>query len=318
MKRSIICTFVLLIIATLLLAIINRNNFDYSAEKVLDKYINSREIKKIKTTMIRQSDGMLIILDWGEKKDYGYYLKILSAKEIKDSIEITYIAKKIENGNEDLKTSRHPIDSIKINVSTRAESYKVVMKNISKAKMKGNLIKLSDIDNSFIFDIRYATKNNFAKVKMYPAGNCAINIDTAIKLIAANEEFKSHGYKIKIFDAYRPISVQKYMWKVTPNKKYVANPKYGSVHNRGCAIDVTLVDMSGREVEMTSNYDEFSSRAHINYNGGSSKAKENRKILAQIMTKHGFRRISNEWWHFEDVNYKSYPLQDVSIQTFNN
>lgn len=318
MKRVGVFIILILVFGSVLFAINNKKGDGYSAQKLLNRFVNVDESYKINTTILKQGSGLLIVLDWGEKKDYNYYLKILNAKEIKDCIEITYVAKKIEDKNTILNTSMHPMDSIKINVGKIKDSYKLVMKNKSNAKIKGNLIKLSDIDNSFMFDIRYATKNNFAKTKMYPAANCAINIDTAVKLIAANEEFKRHGYRIKIFDAYRPLSVQKYMWKVTPSKKYVSNPKYGSIHNRGCAIDMTLVDKNGKEISMPSNYDEFSNRAHINYNGGVSKARENREFLAKIMMKHGFKRISNEWWHFEDIDYNNYPVQDVSIQTFNN
>lgn len=179
-----------------------------------------------------------------------------------------------------------------------------------------NLIRLTDLDKTFAIDIKYGTTDNFTKRILYKTPISVININTAKKLIKANNTFKKYGYHIKIFDTYRPFSVQKLMWDLCTNKKYLADPKKGSNHNRGAAVDITLVDKNGVELLMPSSYDEFSNRAHINYKSPNKKAMANRELLSKIMLQNGFKRISTEWWHFDDVNYKKYPLQDIQLEAF--
>jgi len=178
------------------------------------------------------------------------------------------------------------------------------------------LVKLEDLDSSFVIDLKYATQDNFTGKVIYSSPLCLIHKETAKKLIAANNEFKELGYRLKIFDAYRPFSAQQLLWDATDNKSFVADPKKGSVHNRGAAVDVTLVDKDGNEIEMPSGYDEFSKRAALDYKGCPEHQIENRELLGRIMVKHGFRRINNEWWHFEDTNAKNYPILDISFEEF--
>ncbi len=120
------------------------------------------------------------------------------------------------------------------------------------------------------------------------------------------------GFGLKIYDAYRPLSVQRKMWAVFPQEGYVANPAKGSRHNRGAAVDVTLVDLAtGKELPMPSVYDEFSERAHRNYSGATAEELRNRELLERVMEKHGFKGLFTEWWHFDDVNSKRYELLDI-------
>jgi D-alanyl-D-alanine dipeptidase len=178
------------------------------------------------------------------------------------------------------------------------------------------LVKLEDLDTSFVIDLKYATEDNFTGKVIYSKPLCVIHKETAKKLIAANNEFKELGYRLKIFDAYRPFSAQQTLWDATDNKSFVANPQKGSIHNRGAAVDVTLVDEAGNEIEMPSGYDEFSERAALDYKDCPKNQIENRELLGKIMVKHGFRRINNEWWHFEDTNAKNYPIRDISFEEF--
>lgn len=178
-----------------------------------------------------------------------------------------------------------------------------------------DLVELNVMDNTFIIDLKYATTDNFMKKKIYPVSRCLINRNTAIKLIKANNEFKKKGYRIKIFDAYRPYSAQKLLWDAASDKSYVANPKKGSIHNRGAAVDITLADRHGRELEMPSAYDEFTRRAHIDYTDCPKKQIENRELLGSTMIKYGFKRIRTEWWHFEDTNALKYPILDVPLDS---
>ncbi len=185
-----------------------------------------------------------------------------------------------------------------------------------KIKEVKGLVELLKLDNSFVIDIKYATKDNFTKKVIYPSAKCIINKDTATKLIMANNEFKKLGYTIKIFDAYRPHSAQKILWDAASDKSYVADPKKGSNHNRGAAVDLTLVDKSGKELPMPSNYDEFTKRARLDYNDCSKEKINNRELLGKIMVKCGFKRIRNEWWHFDDSNAQKFPVLDIPFDNF--
>lgn len=185
-----------------------------------------------------------------------------------------------------------------------------------KVKEVKGLVELLKLDNTFVIDIKYATKDNFTKKVIYPSAKCIINKNTASKLIKANNEFKKLGYTIKIFDAYRPHSAQKILWDAALDKSFVADPKKGSNHNRGAAVDLTLVDKSGKELPMPSNYDEFTKRARLDYKDCSKEQINNRELLGRIMVKCGFKRIRSEWWHFDDSNAKKFPVLDIPFDKF--
>ena len=178
---------------------------------------------------------------------------------------------------------------------------------------------LTKLPSNFIIELRYATTNNFAKTQFYPKiAKAYLQESTAQKLVAANEDLYKLGYRIKIFDAYRPNRYQYALRDVAEEinpatKGYIADPKTGSHHNRGTSVDITLTDLSGREVNMPTSYDHFGPEASISYNGCTNEQKENRELLGTIMEKHGFRRISSEWWHFDDVDFNDYPLLDVDF-----
>ncbi len=190
-------------------------------------------------------------------------------------------------------------------------------KSPTKAPAEINgLIELQRLDDTFVIDLKYASSDNFTGKKIYSMSKCIINKNTAYKLIKANEEFKKNGYRIKIFDAYRPYSAQQVLWDAAKDKSYVADPKKGSVHNRGAAVDITLVDKDGAELEMPSGYDDFSPKAHLDYKDCPQYEIDNRELLGRTMIKFGFKRISNEWWHFEDTDAKDYKIQDIAFESF--
>lgn len=164
---------------------------------------------------------------------------------------------------------------------------------------QGELVDLSTISEEFDYEIRYATSNNFMKEILYPCGVCLLRPEVARALVEANTYFCEKGYRIKIFDCYRPLDIQKKMWAKVPNPAYVANPYgEGSIHNRGAAVDITLVTMDGCYVEMGSDYDHFGIEAHIDNLNHSSEVLANRNLFIQGMRKHGFKTIRTEWWHF--------------------
>ena len=164
-------------------------------------------------------------------------------------------------------------------------------------------------------DIRYATADNFMKEKLYPEARCLLRREVAEKIVRVQRRLEAQGLALKIFDAYRPLSVQKKMWAKFPLEGYVANPAKGSNHNRGAAVDVTLVDKDGRELPMPSAYDEFSDRAHADYAGGTEEERQNRRLLKETMQAEGFDGISTEWWHFDDKDAKNYPVLDLPFSS---
>ena len=168
-----------------------------------------------------------------------------------------------------------------------------------------NLVDLKKIDNKLKLDIRNASENNFMRSKFYNSSRAFLNSEAAQNLLNAHRELEKKGYGIVIFDAYRPWYVTKMFWEGTPEalKHFVADPEKGSVHNRGCAIDIGLYDMiTGKNIDMISGYDEFTERAYPNYNGGEKSKRDIRDLLISTMEKNDFSVYEYEWWHF---NYKN-------------
>ncbi len=159
-------------------------------------------------------------------------------------------------------------------------------------------VNLKDYSSEFVFDMKYATDSNFLKEKVYDCGECYLRLKTINSLIAANKKFIKKGFKIKLFDCYRPLDIQKKMWTIVSNPKYVANPEKGSIHNRGGAVDITLVDSDGNELDMGTQFDHFGIEAAHSYQNLTDIQKKNRKLLRKIMTKSNFQLFESEWWHY--------------------
>ena len=168
-------------------------------------------------------------------------------------------------------------------------------------------------DDSVILDLRYAQTNNFVKKKLYNCPRCFLRPDIAKKLISVNRELLKKGYKLKIFDCYRPRPVQEELWKMVPDEDYVAAPWKGSMHNRGLAIDLTLADENNKELDMGTTFDFFGEEAHFTYIDFPAEILANRQLLKTTMEKYGFRSIRTEWWHYS-VTTVSYPISDWQWQ----
>jgi D-alanyl-D-alanine dipeptidase len=180
------------------------------------------------------------------------------------------------------------------------------------------LIDVKKVIPDIILEIRYATKNNFTGRVLYPSPDCFLAEEVAIALKKVNGDLKKMGYKLKIFDGYRPLSVQKVMWNVYPNPKYIANPKIGSVHNKGYAVDVSLVDINGKDIPMPTEFDEFSEKASPYYMNLPPNIIKNREILHNSMKKYGFIPSKTEWWHFNYQGHKNKPLIDIPFEKLKN
>lgn len=172
-------------------------------------------------------------------------------------------------------------------------------------------VNLKDYSKDFVYDMKYATEDNFLKAKVYDCAECFLRLKTVEALIAANKDFMKKGYKIKLFDCYRPLSIQKKMWEIVSNPEYVADPKKGSIHNRGGAVDISIVDTAGKEINMGTPFDFFGIQAGHNYTKLSKEVLSNRKYLKKVMAKNGFNSFDSEWWHY---NLKTGLQDKVSNQ----
>lgn len=174
-----------------------------------------------------------------------------------------------------------------------------------------DFVAIQTLSDDIVLDIKYATSDNFLKQQVYECPACFLRHDAAQALVKANAELMKKGYRIKVFDCYRPLAVQRKMWKILPNTPYVANPAKGSKHNRGAAVDLTLVTLDGKELDMGTPFDFFGKKAHHAYKNLPKQVLENRTLLKNTMDKYNFRSISSEWWHYE---YR--PLQTAKVENF--
>jgi D-alanyl-D-alanine dipeptidase len=182
---------------------------------------------------------------------------------------------------------------------------------------KPDLVELSRLDPGIHLDIRYATADNIVHRPVYRQARAFLQLPAAEALVRARRELASKGYGLLVFDGYRPWSVTKFFWdNVRPDQRaFVADPKKGSKHNRGCAVDLSLYDLAmGREVEMPSAYDETSERASPDYAGGTPEQRARRDLLRAAMEKEGFTVEPNEWWHFNFRDWKDYPILDIPFE----
>ena len=169
-------------------------------------------------------------------------------------------------------------------------------------------------DKGILFDIRYATPNNFTHHQLYPFANAYLHKDATVQLLCVQEDLRSRSLGLKVFDAYRPLSVQQKMWDLIHDERYVSNPAVnGGRHTRGTAVDVTLVDSQGNKLDMPTDFDDFTDKAHQDYSDLSESQKNNRALLREVMEKYGFEPYPFEWWHFDLKGWQNYPMLDVDF-----
>ncbi len=177
-----------------------------------------------------------------------------------------------------------------------------------------DLVEIIHLDPTLKLDIRYATANNFLGRPVYTEARAFLQRPAAEALARVNQALRRQGYGLVIFDGYRPWAVTRIFWDATPadEKKFVADPREGSKHNRGCAVDLSLFELAtGRQVAMPGEYDEASERSYPGYQGGSAEARRLRDLLRAAMEAEGFAVYEYEWWHFDYRDWKSYPILDV-------
>lgn len=185
-----------------------------------------------------------------------------------------------------------------------------------EAPKDGDFVDIRSIDPTILVELRYATPNNFTRRPLYRADMPAmVRLSVARRLAVAQKFLEKRGFGLKIWDAYRPKAAQAQLWKAIGNHAYVADPKdIGSMHTRGAAVDVTLVDGSGREVPMPTEFDSFTPAAMIDYRGRSPVVRANLKMLQKAMAHGGFYGLRTEWWHFCASDWTSYePVPDIQL-----
>ena len=172
---------------------------------------------------------------------------------------------------------------------------------------------ITSIDSTFVIDIRYATSHNFTKHVLYPVAKAKLRREAAESLASVHHELQQHGLRLKVYDGYRPLSIQWKLWEIVPDPDYVADPRKGSRHNRGAAVDVTVVDSTGKEIAMPTPYDDFTERAWQGYMNLADDVIQNREMLKAIMMRHGFLPIKSEWWHFDFHGWDQFDILDEPL-----
>jgi D-alanyl-D-alanine dipeptidase len=177
------------------------------------------------------------------------------------------------------------------------------------------LVDIKKAIPSVVLDIRYATKDNFMKQVMYKQARAFARKPVVEKLKLIQAALKKDGYGLKIYDGYRPYAVTVSFYQKASDKNFVANPAKGSKHNRGCAVDLSIIDLkTGKDVPMPTPYDSFEAAAAPHYNNLPAPIIKNRDYLINTMQAHGFKVIYNEWWHFDFIGWQDYDLMDIPFE----
>lgn len=175
------------------------------------------------------------------------------------------------------------------------------------------LVDVRTVVPDVVLEIRYATPRNVLGRPVYPAPAAFLRRSAAERLAKAADLLRAQGRRLAIYDAYRPLSVQKLLWAAKPDRRYVADPAKGSVHNRGGAVDAGLVDLKGRPVPLPTDFDAFGPRAAHGAPGVPADARREAERLKAAMEKAGFKPLREEWWHYEAPGAREWPLLDVPL-----
>jgi zinc D-Ala-D-Ala dipeptidase len=186
---------------------------------------------------------------------------------------------------------------------------------LAAAPAASDLVDVARLVPDAVVDLRYATKDNFLGRAVYPAGaRCLLRAPVAGRLARAAARLRPHRLRLLVWDCYRPLSVQREMWRLLPRPGYVANPARGSNHNRGAAVDLGLAAEDGRPVPLPTAFDTFSPRAHARATGLPPDAARNRDLLREAMEAEGFRVNPMEWWHFDAPEARGGPLLEAELR----
>ena len=203
-----------------------------------------------------------------------------------------------------------------LHIIKNAKEYNSSIENMPDKKM----VDLKRLMPQLILDLRYATNNNFMHKKLYTHSTSTyLRQKAAFALKQIENELQQKVFGLKIFDAYRPYSITKKMWELIRDTRYVADPKKGSGHNRGIAVDLTIINLkTGKELNMGTGFDNFTDSAHHDFKNLSEEILLNRSLLKNIMEKYGFKSLQTEWWHYSLSNANDFELLDISFKKLKN
>jgi D-alanyl-D-alanine dipeptidase len=213
-------------------------------------------------------------------------------------------------------TAQKIVDSPLIVIRTLT-AYLQTVKEDSNQRM----VNVQKINPGIVLELRYATTNNFMHRVMYPErpAYTFLRLPAALALSRVQNELNKQGLGLKIFDAYRPYFVTEKFWELVHDDRYVADPKKGSGHNRGIAVDLTIIKLSTRkELAMPTGFDNFTDSAHHDFVNLPSEVLLDRKLLKDTMEKYGFLQFPTEWWHYSLPNPENYAVMDLSFGTLSN
>ena len=198
-----------------------------------------------------------------------------------------------------------------LKVISRYEDYTATI----KADSNNRLMNLEAIIPGVQLDIRYATANNFTGQKVYDSAMAFLRLAPAKALLQVQNELKAQNLGLRVYDAYRPYTITIKFYEIYKDTNFVAAPWLGSRHNRGCAVDVSLIDLSTQqEIPMPTEYDDFTAKAKPDYADLPDSVKANRKLLIDIMAKYNFEVHHSEWWHFYYTGWDKYYLMDIPFR----
>ncbi|MDB5197522.1 MAG: hypothetical protein JWP88_1893 [Flaviaesturariibacter sp.] len=197
-------------------------------------------------------------------------------------------------------------------VVSKSRIYKQQILTDSNLKM----VELKSVMPDIMYDLRYGSINNFMQRKLYTQHSITfLRMPVAIALKSIQDKLRKQGLGLKIFDAYRPYSVTKKMWDLIHDERYVADPAKGSGHNRGIAVDLTIINLkTGLELPMGTGFDSFTDTAHHSFMGLPSDITANRILLKRIMEEAGFKPLETEWWHYSWTKDRVYDVLDLAFK----
>jgi D-alanyl-D-alanine dipeptidase len=215
------------------------------------------------------------------------------------------------------QTPRLPVGKYGVPVLKDLKTYETVAKADSNKRM----IELKKLVPGIRYDLRYASANNFMHRRMYPrrSHTAFLRLPAVRALALVQEELSQKGFGLKIFDAYRPYSVTEKFWELVKDSRYVADPHRGSAHNRGLAVDLTVIDKAtGTELAMGTEFDNFTDTAHHAFLQLPGPVLNNRSLLKSVMERYGFSSLETEWWHYSWPNDRDYEVMNLSFKQLDN
>jgi zinc D-Ala-D-Ala dipeptidase len=211
------------------------------------------------------------------------------------------------------RAQQSPVNKYGLSTLNTREAYeKAVLADSNK-----RMVPLKSMVPALVYELRYATTDNFMQRRMYPSNTniTFLRLPAARALARVQQQLLAHGYGLKVWDAYRPYAVTEKFWEMVKDERYVAYPGKGSGHNRGLAIDVTLIELSsGRELDMGTSFDNFSDTAHHVFTNLPPAVLQKRKLLKETMEAHGFAAFESEWWHYSFPNTRQYEVLDLPFR----